>query len=171
MRAIGAIGVIGILVMAVSVGCSNPGEPKSASPPPAAPQAALIAPAPSPSALPAPEALTGVVARLADPGIPGADKMPLVAETTPPDAQTFDRFAAALRDGGFVPLQVTATDVRWSDSQPGQVWATVTLSSPAPDQKRGLTFPMEFSPAAGGWQLTRETAETLLAFDDARTGS
>jgi len=163
--AIGAtIGGLGALVAAVSIGCSNPAEPKS--PPPAQPpEAAPSAPAPAAPALPAPEALTEVIYRLADPAIPGTDKTQWVADTADADADAVAGFATALRDGGFSPVRVTATDLNWSQSRPGDVSATITLTPPLPAggaPPREFRFPMEFRPGDTGWQLTRETAEMLL---------
>jgi hypothetical protein len=151
-------------------GCSNHDESKPA-PSPVAPQAsaAAIAPSDPGAALPAPEALADVLYRLADPAVKGSDKLALVASTTPDDAATMDRFASALRDGGFTPLTVTASDVMWSDREPGDALATVKIETSNPANPGGFTFPMEFRPHDGGWQLSRETADMLLAFGNART--
>lgn len=150
-------------------GCSNHDESKPA--PSSAPQtsAAAIAPSDPGAALPAPEALADVLYRLADPAVKGSDKLALVESTTPDDAATMDRFASALRDGGFTPLTVTASDVMWSDREPGDALATVKIETSNPANPGGFTFPMEFRPHDGGWQLSRETAEMLLAFGNART--
>ena len=151
-------------------GCSNHDESKPA-PSPGAPQtsAAAIAPSDPGAALPAPEALADVLYRLADPAVKGSDKLALVESTTPDDAATMDRFASALRDGGFTPLTVTASDVMWSDREPGDALATVKIETSNPANPGGFTFPMEFRPHDGGWQLSRETADMLLAFGNART--
>ena len=37
------------------------------------------------------------------------------------------------------------------------------------NRARVFTFPMEFRPHDGGWQLTGDTADMLLAFGNART--
>jgi hypothetical protein len=150
-------------------GCSNHDESKPA--PSSAPQtsAAAIAPSDPGAALPAPEALADVLYRLADPAVKGSDKLALVESTTPDDAATMDRFASALRDGGFTPLTVTASDVMWSDREPGDALATVKIETSNPANPGGFTFPMEFRPHDGGWQLSRETADMLLAFGNART--
>jgi len=150
-------------------GCSNHDESKPA--PSSAPQtsAAAIAPSDPGAALPAPEALADVLYRLADPAVKGPDKLALVESTTPDDAATMDRFASALRDGGFTPLTVTASDVMWSDREPGDALATVKIETSNPANPGGFTFPMEFRPHDGGWQLSRETADMLLAFGNART--
>lgn len=151
-------------------GCSDHDESKTPSSP-AQPQAPAVAvtPPPTSAALPAPEALADVLYRLADPAVKGSDKLPLVESTMPDDAATIDRFAAALRDGGFTPLIVTATDVRWSDRDAGAALATVNVTTSNPINPGGFTFPMEFHPHDGGWQLSRETADMLLAFGNART--
>ena len=60
--------------------------------------------------------------RLADPAVPGKDKLDLVENTTADEAGTIDRFAAALRDDGVPGGQVRAIRValqrlpiqRWS---------------------------------------------------------
>ncbi len=151
-------------------GCSNHDESKPASGPVTPqPSAVAIAPSDPGAALPAPEALADVIYRLADPAVKGSDKLALVENTTPDDAVTMDRFASALHDGGFTPLTVTATDLRWSDRAPGDALATVNITTTNPANPSGFTFPMEFRPHDGGWQLSRETADMLLAFGNART--
>jgi len=151
-------------------GCSARDESKPA-PSPASPQSSTAAMVPSDpnAALPAPEALADVLYRLADPAVKGSDKLALVESTTPDDAATMDRFAAALRDGGFTPLTVTATDIRWSDRQPSDALASVNITTSGNANPGGFTFPMEFHRHDGGWQLSRETADMLLAFGNART--
>lgn len=113
------------------------------------------APAPS-SPLPAPEALTDVLYRLSDPAIPAADKVALIEGAKPADAQTIDKFATALRDGGYLPLNLEAAEVTWSDRVPGHVTADVTVNTANPDTG-AFTFPMEFAPptAAGRCRRTR----------------
>ena len=88
---------------------------------------------------------------------------------TADEAGTIDRFAAALRDGGFTPLTFAASEIRWSDHQPGDALATINVTTSNPANPGGFTFPMEFRPHNGGWQLSRETADMLLAFGNART--
>ena len=117
---------------------------------------------------PPPEALSDVVARLADPTVPGSDKLPLVENATGADAATLDTFAAALRDSGFTPVTVRASDI--VSSRPGDVVATITVSAPdSGADTGGFTFPMEFRRVGNVWQLTRQTAEMLMAFGNART--
>ena len=154
----------------VLAGCGGQRESRPASaPPPPAPRTVSSSTV-SPGPLPPPEVLTGVMNRLADPAVPGADKLPLLQNSAPPDAATLDQFSAALRDGGFNPAVFTVTDVRWAD-QPGDVLATVTVSTTNSAKPGEFSFPMEFGAGPGGWQLTRETAEMLLAFGNARTPS
>ncbi|PQM44385.1 Putative lipoprotein LppK [Mycobacterium talmoniae] len=98
--------------------------------------------------------------RLADPGIPGTDKLNLVAGATAADAATLDKFAKALLDNGYTPPSFDATDLAWSDANPADVVATVTVNKPEPDG--GFSIPMEFKPHQGGWQLSRETYDMLL---------
>jgi hypothetical protein len=50
--------------------------------------------------LPAPDALTAVLSRLADPAVPGTEKLNLVEGATPDSAAKLDKFSNALRDGG-----------------------------------------------------------------------
>lgn len=123
--------------------------------------------------LPAPQALTEVIYRIADPTVPGAAKLPLVQNSAPSDAGAFDRFTAALRDTGFMPITVSATDLRWSPAHAGDPLATVKIAGGGKQNNGDFAFPMEFhrsatSTGAPEWQLTRETAEMLMAFGNAR---
>lgn len=127
------------------------------------------APEPPTSALPAPEALTDVLYRLSDPAIAGAEKVNLIEGAKPSDADTIDKFATALQDGGYLPLNLDAAGLTWSDRHPGYVSADVTVNTANPDTG-GFAFPMEFTPRDGGWQLSQETAKTLLAFGKAHAG-
>ncbi len=120
--------------------------------------------------LPTPEVLSAVLYRLADTAVPGADKLSLVSDASPSDAAALDAFGAALRDDGFAPIIVTATDIGWSDDNTDRVGANITITPADPEDPRGFTFPMEFRPSAVGWQLTSETGDTLLALDSAQTG-
>lgn len=145
------------MALAVS-GCSGSAPHPVASSP--------VAPAPAPAtaatAPPAPELLADVVTRLADPTIPGADKVALVAGATDADAAALDGFARALRDGGYIPVTVTAADVGWSGTTPGDVTATIMIIGARPGPGGAFRFPLEFRPQPGGWQLTRDTADLLL---------
>lgn len=150
-------------------GCAG-GDRAKPPPPPAPVPSAVAAPPAAAGPPPAAEALAYVIYRLADTGVPAADKLASVHDTAPTDATALDAFGTALRDGGFAPITVTATDIRWSDTRPGHVLATITITTTDPDDPGEFAFPMEFRPSAGGWQLSRETADMLLAFGNDRTG-
>lgn len=145
-------------------GCSAEPE-RSSGPGPVRP--GVSAPAlPAAAPLPAPEALTDVLSRLADPAVPGAEKTAAIEKATAADAEALDKFGRALRDGGFHPITFEAADLRWSDADPDHVVATITATGPDP-AAGSFSFPMEFTAentagADGGWQLTRETADMLL---------
>lgn len=104
--------------------------------------------------------------RLADPAVPGTAKLALVQDAVPADAAAWDRFSAALRKAGFMPITVAASGLRWAPVRAGDVLATVTIN--AHDGGGEFSFPMEFGRAGDGWQVTRETAEMLLAFGNAQ---
>lgn len=112
--------------------------------------------------LPPPAALTDLMSRLADPNVPGADKVGLVEHGTPADAAALDRFAKALTDSGYAPLTFDATDLMWSQGQTGNVIANMTIKASGPQTGKDLKFPMEFAPQQDSWQLTRQTADLLL---------
>jgi hypothetical protein len=100
--------------------------------------------------------------RLADPNMPGADKVGLVQHGTPTDAASLDRFGKALHDSGYAPLTFEASDLTWAQDQPGNVTANITIKAGGPAAGQDSNFPMEFSPQQGSWQLTRQTADLLL---------
>lgn len=159
------VAVVSATLFVVALGLSGCG----AEPIPPAPETSSAAPAaagaqPAPQApLPAPEALTDVLAKLADPSVPGEQKVALVQYATPEDGAALDRFAQATVDGGLAPLTFQAADLSWSPTEYSDVVATVTVSSanPAP-AARPFTFPMQFTLDEGAWQLTRATADQLL---------
>jgi hypothetical protein len=160
------------IVAALSLsGCSEHPEPKSTQSPFEQSSTALAPPEPTAAALPTPDALTDVLYRLADPAVKGTDKLQLVESTTPDDAASIDKFASALRDGGFTPLALTATEIRWSDRQPGDALASIDIATPDPGNQGKFTLPMEFHQDKGAWQLSRDTANMLLAFGNARGGA
>ena len=101
------------------------------------------------------------MARLADPNIPGSEKVGLVEHATADDAAALDRFGLALRDGGYLPVMFEAIDLTWSQANNGNVLTTVVVKT-ANEQGGDFTFPMEFSPTQDSWQLTRQTADILL---------
>jgi hypothetical protein len=127
----------------------------------------LVATAPPTAPLPVPEALVDVLNRLVDPNIPAVNKVSLIEGATPETAPTLDKFINALRDNGHLPMTFVATNIAWSDKNPSNVVATVTVNTAKADN-RAFTFPMEFAPLAGGWQLSRQTAEVLLALGHCR---
>ncbi|MBV8929034.1 MAG: hypothetical protein JO152_07915, partial [Mycobacteriaceae bacterium] len=129
-----------------------------------APNPALAGSAPgSSAALPPPEALTEVLYKLADTSVPGDQKVSLVEGATADEGAQLDRFGKALADSGYTPLGFTATEIAWSDTVPGDVSAKVSVHSENPALSGGFTFPMEFRPYFGTWQLSRKTADMLLA--------
>jgi hypothetical protein len=160
-----SVAVLSATAAVVALGLSGCG----AEPIPPAPTTSISAPAvagaqAAPQApLPAPQALTDVLAKLADPSVPGEQKVDLVQYATPEDGAALDRFAQATVDGGLAPLTFQAADLSWSPADYGDVVATVTVGSanPAP-QARPFTFPMQFTLDEGAWQLTRVTADQLL---------
>ena len=171
-RTLSAVLSAATTVAALGVSGCAPRDESGALPAPVPiPPASVAAPQPGP--LPPPEALADVMNRLADPNVPGPEKMGLVEDAAPQDGATFDRFAAALRDGGFSPVTFTATEMRWSDARPGDVIATITASGPTSTASitdaGQFAFPKEFRPRAGGWQLSHDSAEMLLAFGNSRT--
>jgi hypothetical protein len=119
--------------------------------------------APQAAPLPPPDALAGVLYRLADRAVPGLQKLNLVEGATPENGAVFDDFANALVNGGYTPVKFDVRDVAWSDRDPVDVVANVDVSSTAPHGPR-FSFPMEFKPYQGGWQLSARTADVLLAF-------
>ena len=143
-------------------GCS-PGDSKTAAPAsPTAPGAASAVAAPPAGELPSPDALTDVLNRLADPNVPGMNKLNLVEGATPESAATLDKFINALRDNGYLPMSFVANNVAWSDKNPPDAAATITVNT-AKGNTGKFTFPMEFVPFQGGWQLSRRTGDMLLA--------
>src|ERR1700724_987881 len=95
--------------------------------------------------------------------VPGPQKLTLVEGATPENAGVFDQFSNALLNGGFTPVKFDIRDVGWSDRDPADVVANVDVSSSNPKGPR-FSFPMEFKPFQGGWQLSARTADVLLAF-------
>lgn len=145
------------------VGCGNEGQPAATGTLTTISTTTTTPPPPPPPApLPTPEALTDVLYRLADVNVAGAQKVALVERATVNDAAALDTFSQALRDGGYVPLTFEARDLAWSQVEPGNVVATVVVKGPTPRPGGDFSFPMEFSPANGSWQMTRHTADLLL---------
>ncbi len=122
----------------------------------------LVVLAPPTAPLPAPEALVDVLNRLADPNVTGINKLSLVEGATPESAGSLDKFMTALRDNGYLPMTFAANDIAWSDKDPSNVMATISVKTSQANNPN-FTFPMEFTRFQGGWQLSRRTAEMLLA--------
>jgi hypothetical protein len=160
--------VLGAVTIVAALGLSGCSDDTSSAPSPT-PVPLTKPPTVAPSAtdigapLPAPDALTDVMGRLADPAIPGPDKVGLVQFSTPADAAALDRFAKALTDSGYAPLTFEATDLMWAQGQTGDVIANVSIKPGGPQATdKTMKFPMEFSPQGDAWQLTRQTADLLL---------
>ncbi|MCW2651492.1 MAG: hypothetical protein QOE41_4788 [Mycobacterium sp.] len=111
---------------------------------------------------PPPEVLTDVLYKLADTSVPGAQKVNLIEGATVDNAAQIDKFGKALQDNQYTPLGFTAENIAWSDTTAGNVTADVAVHSENPSLGGGFTFPMEFRPFEGGWQLARTTADILL---------
>jgi hypothetical protein len=120
--------------------------------------------------LPDPAALIDVLNRLSDPAVAGSDKLPLVEGATDDDAAALDKFAKALQDNHMLPLAFAATDLVWSPDVPGNVTANVQATPAAPGVG-AFSFPMEFRPVGPAWQLSRQTADLLLALGTTAQGS
>ena len=128
-------------------GCSS--DEDGASPetsPPSTSQSSTAAPQVAP--LPPPDALAGVLYRLADAAVPGPQKLNLVEGATPENAGVFDQFSNALLNGGFTPVKFDVRDVGWSDRDPADVMANVDVSTSNPKGPR-FSFPMEFRADSG----------------------
>lgn len=156
-------------------GCSHTGPKVVSSSSSAVPVTStpVVAAAPPTSPLPAAEALIDVLNRLADPNVPGINKVNLVEGATPDSAGTLDKFTKALGDNGYLPMTFAANNIAWSDKNPSHVMATVAVNTAHANNGK-FTFPMEFTPFAsspGGWQLSRRTAEMLLALGNSATGT
>jgi hypothetical protein len=102
-----------------------------------------------------------VLSRLADPNVPGVSKLNLIEGATPDSAATVDKFTNALRDNGYPPMTFVADNIAWSDKNPSDVMATITVRT-ARANNGVFTFPMEFTPFQGGWRLSQGTAQMLL---------
>ncbi|WP_078329126.1 hypothetical protein [Mycobacteroides salmoniphilum] len=122
---------------------------------PASPAAAAAVPD---HPLPDPAVLTDVLNRLADPTLPGAEKVTAVQGATP---EQLDKFTKAIGDAGFSPLSFTVKDPKWSTETAGDVEAVVTINSPSP-KMGGFAVPMSFSPEGQGWKLSKRTSDLLL---------
>jgi hypothetical protein len=177
-RTTSAVVLAGVAI-AASLGLGGCGDDKPSQPagvetlPPTSEPAFAAPPSPTETTapLPPPEALTDVMVRLTDPNVPGADKLSLIENPTPADAAALDRIATALRDSGFRPMSFEARDLTWAQSHPGNVTASIVVKTPNPQAGGDFTFPMEFSPNGGSWQLTRQTADLLLTLGQGPTAT
>jgi hypothetical protein len=161
----------GAALTVAALGLSGCAHQQPALPSSAVPLTSTTAVAASQAAeLPTPEALADVLYRLADPAVPGAEKLDLIDGAKPADAATLDKFTTALKDGGDLPLTFEVADIAWSDREPGNAVATVNVTTPDPETG-GFSFPMEFTPRPDGWRLAAKTAEMLLAFPQSRAGA
>jgi hypothetical protein len=164
-----ALTLSAVTTLVAAFGLSGCSSDDAHAPPPsqhALPSTTGVLP-PTSTPLPAPDALTGVLFRLADTSIPAEQKLGLVQYSTPDDVAALGNFGQALKDGGFKSLTIQATDLSWA-STPGNVSATVTVGT-ADDPAKTFTYPMEFSPMRDTWQLTRRTADQLLQLANSTT--
>ena len=163
--------VLGAATIAAALGLSGcSGDEHGASPntePPPASASLTSTAAAQVAPLPRPDALANVLYQLADPSVPGSQKLNLVEGAGPDNAAVLDQFAMALLNGGFAPMKFDVRDVKWSDRDPADVVANVNVGSPNPGVAT-FAFPMEFTPYQGGWQLSARTAYVLLAFGTAQ---
>lgn len=161
-----------VVAAAALAGCSHTGPKVVSSSSSAVPVTStpVVVAAPPTSPLPAADALVDVLNRLADPNVPGINKVDLVEGATPDSAGTLDKFTKALGDNGYLPMTFAANNIAWSDKNPSHVMATVAVNTAHANNGK-FTFPMEFTPFQGGWQLSRRTAEMLLALGNSATGT
>lgn len=117
----------------------------------------------APQEPPQPAALLDVLTRISDPAVPGRDKLNLVEGATGADATALDAFTTALRDNQLAPLTFSVTGIVASDREPGLVNADVTITAADPEAAP-FSFPMEFRGVDNTWQLSRRTADMLLAY-------
>jgi len=161
-------GAATIVAAFVLGGCGPAPAPTNQSSVQTSPRPSVGIPAPAPPApggppLPQPSALTDVLNRLADPAVPGDQKIASIAGGTATEAAALDRFGIALRDNGSLPLTFEARDLGWTED--GNVVATVVVTSANPRTGQ-FTFPMQFVPHDGAWQLTRQTADLILTIEE-----
>ncbi len=163
-RLTAALSTVAVAVVLGLPGCSKHEDGAAPATVPPSPSASVsVAATPQVAPLPAPDALAGVLYRLADVAVPGPQKLNLVEGATPESAAVFDQFANALINGGYTPVKFDVRDVKWSDRDPADVVANVDVSASVPRGPR-FAFPMEFKPYLGNWQLSARTADVLLAF-------
>lgn len=146
-----------VLTLSACSGSGDKASPTSSSAAQPAATSAAAASAPD-HPLPDPAALNDVLNKLADPNLPGTDKVTAVQGATP---EQLDKFTKAIGDAGFSPLSFTVKDPKWSTETPGDVEAVVTINSPSP-KMGGFAVPMSFSPEGEGWKLSKRTSDLLL---------
>lgn len=156
---------LGVAAAVMTLGLSGCSSDAQHAPTESTPTTSHRAAAPRPAELPPPEVLVGVLQRLCDPEVAGAQKLAAVEGATAPDAETLDRFTNALRDNGYTPPFLEANGVVWSENSPANVDADVTVKKP--DADAGITIPMEFKPYQHGWQLSEQTFDMLLNLGEA----
>src|ERR1700728_1692946 len=114
-------------------GCSNDEDGASPETSPPSTSASLSSTAvPQVAPLPPPDALAGVLYRLADAAVPGPQKLHLVEGATPVNARGFDQFFNALVNGGFTPGKFDMRGCRVFGRAPADVVANVDVSSSNP---------------------------------------
>ena len=146
-----------VLTLSACSGSGDKASPTSSSAAQPAATSAAAAAAPG-HPLPDPAALNDVLNKLADPNLPGTEKITAVQGATP---EQLDKFTKAIGDAGFSPLSFTVKDPKWSTETPGDVEAVVTINSPSP-KMGGFAVPMSFSPEGEGWKLSKRTSDLLL---------
>ncbi|WP_081342924.1 hypothetical protein [Mycobacteroides chelonae] len=153
-----AVAAAGAAVLALTACSSSNDKAAPASASATQPASSAVAAAVPNHPLPDPAVLTDVLNRLADPNLPGAEKITAVQGATP---EQLDKFTKAIGDAGFSPLSFTVKDPKWSTETQGDVEAVVTINSPSP-KMGGFAVPMSFSPEGEGWKLSKRTSDLLL---------
>ena len=153
-----AVAAAGAAVLALTACSSSNDKAAPASASATQPASSAVAAAVPNHPLPDPAVLTDVLNRLADPNLPGAEKITTVQGATP---EQLDKFTKAIGDAGFSPLSFTVKDPKWSTETQGDVEAVVTINSPSP-KMGGFAVPMSFSPEGEGWKLSKRTSDLLL---------
>ena len=168
--------VLSAVTLVAALGLSGCGDDDATSAPSPTPfplsRPPTAPPPPTETGAPLPPAttLTDLMGRLADPNVPGTDKVGLIEYGTPADATALDRFAKALQDSGYAPLTFEAQDLLWAQDRQGNVLANITMTPMGPAAAgKDLKFPMEFAPQQDSWQLTRQTADLLLQIGQQQT--
>jgi hypothetical protein len=169
---VAALGLTVVAALGLS-GCSDDtsGAPSPTPVPLSGPPTVAAPPTDTGAPLPAPTTLAAVMSRLADPNVPGSDKVGLVEYGTAADAAALDRFTKALQASAYAPVTFDIADLMWAQNVPGDVIADVTIKSASPQASKDLNFPMEFAPQQDSWQLTRKTTDMLLQLGPSPTAT